>query len=67
MPRTHTVHYRPQHPRRHVATTEDVERMWTLKHLGYTWLMIAEALGLTMYAIDQAKRREALAEEEDKG
>lgn len=52
-------------PWRHVATTEDVTRIWQLRHLGYTWLQIAAALGLSTHAITQARRRAMLARDEE--
>ena len=61
---TRAVHYKAAYVPRPVATSEDVARMWTLRKLGYTWLMIAQALGLSMYAIMQAKRQGALAQED---
>lgn len=40
---------------RQVATEADAVRMWTLRHLGYTWVQIAQTLGLTQEAITKAR------------
>ena len=63
---TRPVSSRPPYVPRTVTTEDDVARMWTLRNLGYTWVQIAQALGLSMYAITQVKRQGGLAKEEDK-